>query len=73
MRPDLKDRLETVKRKMASLERLSYVIGRHSESCALVEDLLTHLKDEGYSGRTKCVRLVKKLKDAMKADGYSFG
>lgn len=74
MRADLQRRLVRVDRMFDVMRRLGRfaAVGRHKESEHLVEELLSHLKDGGYNGRHKCVRLVRKLRDAMKADGYVF-
>ena len=74
MRSDLASRLVKVDRVLASAERLGRFakIGRYNESVRLVEDLLADMKVQGHNGRHKCVRLVKKLKDAMQSDGYNF-
>ena len=74
MKPELKERLVKVNRVLTLADRLGRFarVGKHKESEFLVEELLDFLKDEGYNGRHKCVRLVRNLSKAMKADGYVF-
>lgn len=76
MSPDIKIRLDRVDRMLDLTKRLERFAragtGYHKESEHLVSELLSFLSDEGYSGRHKSVRLVKKLRSAMKSDGYVF-
>lgn len=76
MKPDLKKRLERVDRMITLTGRLARFAraghGYHKESEFLVSELLGFLKEDGHSGRHKSTRLVRKLRDAMKADGYVF-
>jgi len=76
MNTDLKRRLHRVIRFLRSAERVRRVArvgsGYARESEYLVSELLAHLASEGHTGRHKIVRLVKALKKAMSADGYTF-
>lgn len=76
MNPNLKMRLARVDRMLTLTGRLARFAraghGYHKESEYLVSELLGCLKDEGQNGRHKSIRLVRKLRDAMKADGYVF-
>ena len=76
MNSNLRMRLARVDRMLTLTGRLDRFAraghGYHKESEHLVSELLGCLKDDGQSGRHKSVRLVRKLRAAMKADGYVF-
>ena len=77
MKSETKERLARVSRMLKISDRLSRTAARaghgySKESEFLVEELLAHLKSEGFTGRHKCVRVINAIKKAMKSDGYSF-
>lgn len=77
MKPEIKQRLEKVNRLLRLSTRLSRTAARaghgySKESEFLIEELIAHLRSEGYTGRHKCVRVINAIKKAMKADGYTF-
>jgi hypothetical protein len=75
MKASLQKRLVRVDHMLVIAGRLAKFArghARHKESEYLVEELTGFLKNEGYTGRHKCLRLVNKLRKAMKADGYVF-
>jgi hypothetical protein len=77
MKPETKERLEKVSRMLRLSHRLARSVprsghGYKKESEFLVEELIAHLKAEGFNGRHKVVRVINDIKKAMKSDGYTF-
>ena len=73
MRDDLKSRIAKVSKTLKSLQIAKTAVGdfrRESEN--LISDLLEQLNEDGHTGRHKIVRLTKRLRQALKDDGYAF-